>query len=92
MALILKLDLDMVTLYLHTKNEVSMSRSSKVIHKQTDRHDQKHYLTAYAGGSYNDYSTLFYRNEVVECHVNQEENFAGYFNGRYNEEENEDRH
>ena len=31
MTLILKLYLDMVKMYLHTKNEVSMSRSSKVI-------------------------------------------------------------
>ena len=52
MTLILKLDLDMVKMYLHTKNEVSMSRGSKVIawtdrqtdtktdrqtHRQTDR-------------------------------------------------------
>ena len=43
MTLILKLDLDMVKMYLHTKNEVSMSRGSKVIviactDRQTDRH------------------------------------------------------
>ena len=61
MTLILKLDLVMVKMYLHTKNEVSMSSSSKVIawtdsntdtqtHRHTDRHDQKHYLPAYAGG------------------------------------------
>ena len=31
MTLILKLDLDMVKMYLHTKNEVSMLRHSKVI-------------------------------------------------------------
>ena len=37
MTLILKLDLDMVKLYHHTKNEVSMSRHSKVT-VQTDRH------------------------------------------------------
>ena len=36
MTLILKLDLDMVKMYLHTKNEVSMSRGSKII-AQTDR-------------------------------------------------------
>ena len=30
MTLILKLDLDMVKMYLHTKNEVSMSSGSKV--------------------------------------------------------------
>ena len=35
MTLILKLDLDMVKIYHHTKNEVSMSRHSKVI-AQTD--------------------------------------------------------
>ena len=49
MILILKLDLDMVKLYLHTKNKVYMSRDSKVIartdrntdtqtHRQTHRH------------------------------------------------------
>ena len=31
MTLILKLDLDMVKMYLYTKNEVSMLRGSKVI-------------------------------------------------------------
>ena len=31
MTLILKLDLDMVKMYLYTKMEVSMSRGSKVI-------------------------------------------------------------
>ena len=62
MTLILKLDLDMVKMYLHTKNEVSMSRGSKVIaltdrntdtqtHRHTDRHDRKHYLPTYAGGN-----------------------------------------
>ena len=35
MALVLKLDLDMVKMYHHTKTEVSMSRHSKVI-AQTD--------------------------------------------------------
>ena len=49
MTLILKLDLDMIKMYLHTKNEVSMSSGSKVIawtdrntdrqtHRQTHRH------------------------------------------------------
>ena len=66
MTLILKLDLDMVKMYLHTKNEASMSRGSKVIawtdrntdtqtdtqtHRQTHRHDWKHYLPAYTGGN-----------------------------------------
>ena len=59
-TLILKLDLDMVKMYLHAKNEVSMSRGSKVIawtdrntdtDTQTDRHNWKHYLPAYAGGN-----------------------------------------
>ena len=36
MNLILKLDLDMVKMYLHTKNEVSMSRGSKQTETQTD--------------------------------------------------------
>ena len=67
MTLILKLDLDMVRMYLHTKNKVSMPSGSKVIvctdghtdrqtdtqtDMQTDRHDQKHYLPAYEGGKY----------------------------------------
>ena len=37
MTLVLKLDLDMVKMYDHTKNEVSMSRHSKVI-ARTHRH------------------------------------------------------
>ena len=63
MTLILKLDLHMVKMYLHTKNEVSMSRVQKLwleqtetqtdryTDTQTDRHDQEHYLPAYAGGN-----------------------------------------
>ena len=50
MTLILKLDLDMVKIYMHTKNEVSMWRSSKVIawiDRQTHRHDWKYYLPRY---------------------------------------------
>ena len=35
--MVLKLDLDMVKMYHHTKNEVSMSRHSKVL-AQTDKH------------------------------------------------------
>ena len=52
MTLILKLDLDMVKMYLHAKNEVSMSSGSKVIawtdrntdrqtHRQTHRHTDR---------------------------------------------------
>ena len=64
MTLILKLGLDMVKMYQHTKNEVSMLRGSKVIawidrntdrqthtDTQTHRHDRKHYLPAYVGGN-----------------------------------------
>ena len=40
MTLILKLDLDMVKMYLHTKNKVSMSSVSKVI-AWTDRHTDR---------------------------------------------------
>ena len=43
MALTLKLDLDIVKMYHHTKNEVSMSRHSKVIactDRQTHRQTQ----------------------------------------------------
>ena len=58
MTLILKLDLGMVNIYLHTKNEVSMSRVQKLQPEQTEtqtdtqthRHDWKHYLPAYARG------------------------------------------
>ena len=41
MTLVLKPDLDMVKMYYHTKNEVSMSSHSKVIarmNRHTDRH------------------------------------------------------
>ena len=45
MTLVLKIDLDMVKMSYHTKNEVSMSRHSKVIacpdtHTDTHRHTQ----------------------------------------------------
>ena len=45
MTLVLKLNLDMVKMYYHTKNGVSMSRHSKVIactDRQTDRHTHTH--------------------------------------------------
>ena len=53
MTLILKLDLDIIKMYLHTKNEVSSSRHSKVIartdrqthrqtHRQTDTQTHRH--------------------------------------------------
>ena len=50
MTLILKLDLDMIKMYHHTKNEVSMSRHSKVIAQtetetQTDRQTHTHRQT-----------------------------------------------
>ena len=64
MTLILNLDLDIVKMYHHTKNEVSMSTTSKVIartDRQTDTdthtltHTHTHYenitSTAYAGGN-----------------------------------------
>ena len=41
MTLVLKLDLDMVKILYHTKNEVSMSEHSKVI-ARTDRHTDRH--------------------------------------------------
>ena len=41
MTLIPKLDLDMVKMYHHTQNEVSMSRHSKVI-AQKDTHTDRH--------------------------------------------------
>ena len=41
MTLILKFDLDMVKMYHHTKNEVSMSTGSKVI-AQTDAQTDTH--------------------------------------------------
>ena len=47
MTLILKLILDMVKMYQHTKTEVSMSRHSKVIaqiDRQTARHTHTHVM------------------------------------------------
>ena len=41
MTLILKLDLDIIKMYHHTKNEVSMSTGSKVI-AQTDTQTHTH--------------------------------------------------
>ena len=57
MTLILKLDLDIVKMYLHTKNEVSMSKGSKVItehaNRQTDRQTWPQTLAiAYTGGNF----------------------------------------
>ena len=67
MTLILKLDVDIVMMCLHTKSEVSMWSGSKVMawtdgnrdtqtdrhtDGQTDRHDWNNYLLAYAGGKY----------------------------------------
>ena len=40
MTLILRVDLDIVKMYHHTKNEVSMSTGSKVI-AQTDKHTDR---------------------------------------------------
>ena len=53
MTLVLKLDLYMVKMQHHTKNEVSMSTHSKVIaqtDRQTHRHDENITSTAYVGG------------------------------------------
>ena len=56
--MVLKLDLDMVNMYHHTKDKVSMSRHSKVVaqygqtHTDTQRQKRKHNLPAYAGGKY----------------------------------------
>ena len=53
MTLILKLDIDMVKMYHHTKTVVSMSTGSKVI-AQTDTHTHRHNenitSTTYMGG------------------------------------------
>lgn len=55
MTLILKLDLDMIKMYHHTKNDVSMLNHSKVIawtYRQMDTQTlEKHYISAYAGGN-----------------------------------------
>ena len=50
MTLILKPDLDIVRMYHHTKNEVSMSTGRKVI-ARTDTHDENITSAAYAGGN-----------------------------------------
>ena len=42
MTLVLKFDQDIVKMYNHTKNQVSMSRHSKVI-AQIDRHTDRQY-------------------------------------------------
>ena len=68
MTLILKLDLDMVKMYLHARSSYvkqiksySLNRQThrrtdgqmnRQTDRQTDRHDQKHYLPAFAGGNY----------------------------------------
>jgi len=54
MTLIYELDLDTLKMYLHTKNELSRWRLSKVGTLQTDRHtdrrDCKQYPAAFVGG------------------------------------------
>ena len=57
MTFILKLDLDMVKMYLYTDNEVPSYCNSKVIvwtdrqkRRQTDRPEWNYYLSAYADG------------------------------------------
>ena len=58
MNLILKLNLDIVKMYHHTINEVSMSTGSKVIaqtERQTHTHDKNINSTANAGGHYKIY-------------------------------------
>ena len=59
MTLILEIDINMVKMYYHTKNEVSVSTASKVIagaQTDTHRHAHRHYeditSAAYAGGKY----------------------------------------
>ena len=71
MTLILKLDLDMVKMYHHTKNEVSVSTGSKVIaqtdrqthiqthtHRQTDTHTHTHTHDE-------NITSTAYRNEII---------------------------
>ena len=58
MTLILKVDLDMVKMYLYTKNCSSYVKQFKSYslnrqtNTRTDRHDRKHYLPAFAGGNH----------------------------------------
>ena len=72
MTLILKLDLDIVKMYQHTKNEVSMSTSSKVI-AQTDRHTHTHNenitSTVYTGGNNAVCNTCLYVCNVIPSNV-----------------------
>ena len=43
MTLVLKPDLDMVNMYHHTKNEISMSRQSKIIVQNGQTHSYRQY-------------------------------------------------
>ena len=86
MTLILKLDLDMVELYLYTKNEVSMSRDSNIIawtDKNTERQTHtdrqtwpKNYLSAYAFGNKNANSVNFVL--VVPLEMKQTNEFCNF--------------
>ena len=60
LTLILKLDLDMVKMYLHTKPHQKWTsyvkwfkncRMHRQTDRQTDRHDRKHHLPTFAGGN-----------------------------------------
>ena len=56
MTLILKLDLDMVKMYDHTENQVSMPTHSKATaqtDRQTDTHRHDKNITVYAGSNKN---------------------------------------
>ena len=71
MTLILKLDLDMVIMYLHTKNEVSMSRDWKVIawkdrntDRLMDRHLDRNARNLPAGGNNN--LCLLYEGKTIQ--------------------------
>ena len=70
LTLVLKLDLDMVKMYLHTKNEVPSYSGSKVI-AWTDRQTRVKLLpTAYADGKYavtNGTSTLLAIHDKTSC-------------------------
>ena len=52
MTLIYELDLNILEIYLHTKNELSRSRLSKLRARrgQTDRHDRTYYHAAFGNG------------------------------------------
>ena len=82
MTLVLKRDLDIVKMCLHTKNEVSIARHSKVIaqtdrqtHSRTQTHIQTDSMKTFTSGSNNKYCFQFL--SITNSNVQEDINCTG---------------